>query len=328
MHTKPAAIYRPLLREAWRLTWERKTLWVFGIFAGVLSTGGVVEVCMRTFREMESTSHLLWQLLHGTFLGAETFGAYVHQLLLLSPTRITVMGTVLIILVLLLLVVAIRSQASLVTGLFASREPFLAETWHEGRHSFWSLVGLHVLTRLLHGLIVILTALPLVLFLSDSTFQHAILFFVLFLIFFPLTLMTSFVSTLTIIHIVRERLGLLEAIHASIRLFMRHWLVTFELSFVLFGVVSLAAIVFITLLLLLAVPYSILVTLALFTSLPSMFMIVFGLGVLLLACLILAFTGGVVSFQHAVWIAFYRRMNHKIQATKLLAKLERLWEKV
>ncbi len=324
----PAAVYRPILREAWRLTWERKALWVFGIFAGLLSTGGVVEILIRSFRQIETTGELLWRLMSGSFLGTETFGLYVQQLLLLNPARVTATGTILIVLALLLLIVAIRSQASLIHGLFSHHHLSVSETWHGGRGHFWSVLALTILTRLTYLLVVIVTALPLVLFLSRSTLGNALLFFALFLVFFPLTIITSFVSTLALIHLVRERLGLIHAIHATFRLFTRHRLAAFEPGFILFVLVSLGFFVFLSLILILAVPYSILITLALLTSLQTVFMVVLGIGVITLGALFLAFTGAAVTFQHAAWVGFYRRMTHRVQAGKILAKLERLWQKI
>jgi hypothetical protein len=324
----PTAVYRPILREAWRLAWERKRLWVFGILAGILSTGGVVEVLIRSFRQIEMTGGFLSRLLSGSFLGGETFGLYVGQLLLLDRARVTVTGTILMLLALLILIVAIRSQASLISGLFSHRVPSASEAWQAGRGHFWSILALNILTRAVHVLVVIITALPLVLFLSNSTIGNALLFFFLFLVFFPLTIITSFVSTLALIHLVRERLGLIHAIQAAFHLLARHWLAAFELGFILFVLVSLGGLAFLSILVILAVPYSILITLALLTSLQTVFTVVLGIGAIALGTLFLAFAGAMVTFQHAAWVGFYRRMTHRVQAGSLLAKLERLWQKI
>ncbi|MDG1949564.1 MAG: hypothetical protein P8J32_01925, partial [bacterium] len=77
---KSTSLYRNFLSDAWRLTWERKSLWIFGIFAGVISTGGVVDIALRSVKRVEGTNTLLQDLLESGFIGYGLVGSYFQQL--------------------------------------------------------------------------------------------------------------------------------------------------------------------------------------------------------------------------------------------------------
>jgi len=59
---KSTTLYRPFLREAFAITWKRKSLWIFGIFAALISTGGVVDVVWRSLEKVGKTESLLENL--------------------------------------------------------------------------------------------------------------------------------------------------------------------------------------------------------------------------------------------------------------------------
>ncbi len=76
---KSTSIYRTLLREAFTHTWQRKSLWIFGIFAGLISTGGVIEVALSGIKQVTTGGAFLQQLLDQTFVGY----AHASQIILL-----------------------------------------------------------------------------------------------------------------------------------------------------------------------------------------------------------------------------------------------------
>src|SRR3989338_3617616 len=88
MRKKSTMLYRPFLCEAWLLTWQRKSLWIFGILAALISTGGVIDTVSVTLQKVERTQSLLNQLLDHSFIGYALASEYIQQLVLLGTHRI------------------------------------------------------------------------------------------------------------------------------------------------------------------------------------------------------------------------------------------------
>src|SRR3989338_1981380 len=163
---KSTAFYRHLLRQAWQITWRRKWLWIFGLFASVISTGGVAEAAFRSFRRIEGGRDLMINLLQGSLVGYETLGQYFHQMYLLGPGRITLTAVLIFIFSLLLLWLVIRSQGVLIYGIADKKKLTLSSMWKNSWSSFWSILSLDIILKLAHLVLIILSTLPLVLFLT------------------------------------------------------------------------------------------------------------------------------------------------------------------
>lgn len=325
MATKPAAIYRPLLREALRLTWERKSLWVFGLFAGLVTTGGVVDVAGVRVRQVTDARAFLQDALSGTFPFADAFGAWVRQVQLLDPSRVTATLTIALLLAIALVATAVLSQAALIRGLACKQDRPFHHGLREGLPSFWKLLALDLAGKALQGILVGLTALVLALLLARGTRADALLYLVTFLACFPLAVAGNLVMTLAAIDLVREGRGACHAFLHALGRFAGHWVNCLELGIVSFLVVLALWIAAGAAVAALAIPYAALIGLSLAIASTTLFWLGSALFAVCAGALTLAFTGASVTFQHAVWIAFMDRSAPR--RTPLVAKLERLWRK-
>ncbi|MFC1788145.1 hypothetical protein ACFLZY_02915 [Patescibacteria group bacterium] len=321
---KPKALYRSLLKDAWRLTWQRKQFWVFGLFAAVISSGGVVDVLFRSFKRIETGRNLFENILNGSFIGYEIFGQYVQQLQLLDVGRVSITAALALIIIIGILFAAVVSQGALIIGLSKRQILTLKQAWQKGLSFFWPIFGLNILIKALSIIMIILSTLPLVLFITRATYQDALLFFALFLIFFPLVIIISIVSMIALIDIIKSKSHALDAIHTGLIYFKRHWLVTFELGVILFFITTIAGFLMFLILLLLSLPYTVLLVLTTITASHTLFILINALAFLLTVILILIFIALAATFQHACWLIFYERAVHKTRSLHLKAKLERL----
>lgn len=322
--TKSTGIYRKLLRDAWRLTWERKSLWIFGIFAIILTSGGVLEVAFRSFRRIQSGSELYESILSGSLPGYEIFGQYIRQAQFLDETRVALTIAFVTLFFVLLFILSIISQGGLIIGASEKKELPLSEMTKRGSKHFFEIIGLNVLSKLVNFLLIALTTLPLILFVTRATFFDAVLYTLLFFVFFPLILIVAIITMIALIDIVKQERALFDAIRHATILFARHWLITFELGLILFLIVFLAGIVLAATVIVLAIPYTILLMLALLTTTPFIFILVNILGVVVFATLLLVYAGATTTFQYAVWLQFYDKALKKTAAKTFFAKLERL----
>lgn len=325
---KPASFYRKLLRDAWHITWQRKRLWVFGMFAAAASTGGVIEVAFRSFRKIEQGRDMWESLLDGSLVGFDLVGQYIRQLQFLDTGRVIVIVTVLTITTLAMMVLISWSRGALIVGASTDREETFHQLIKKSRSYFWNVLVLNILTKLTTILLIVLTTLPLVLFITRGELGDALIYFVTFLVFFPSIIIVQIISVLALVDIVRKKQTVFDAISQAVILFGRHWLVTLELGVVLFLLVFAAGLAVLAGMVLLVIPYTILLILALKTATLVIFILVHILGFSLLATLLLAYLGAATTFQHTAWLLFYERALKRGGAKRTIAKLERLWAKL
>ncbi|TAK03362.1 hypothetical protein EPO34_04860 [Patescibacteria group bacterium] len=325
MAAKPTPTYRPLLREALRLTWERKSLWVFGLFASLLSTGGIVDVGARGLRRVEDGSDLLLNVVNDTFTGADTFGAWIRQVELLEPGRVTLTVTAAFVLVLAALVAAFLSQAALIRGLACTDPQPFHHHMREGRPFFWRLVCLTLAGKAAQGVLLLMASLPLVLVVARGTYADGLLFVACFLIAFPLSIIANLVTALAVIDVVRDDRSAAHALlHAAGR-FAGHWLAALELGAVAYLAITGLWVIGGAAIILASLPYGALVALALYLGSPVLFGLVTVAFGIVVGAIAFAAIGAATTLQYAVWLRYSLRAENR--RSPLVAKLERLWRK-
>ncbi|MBI4592424.1 hypothetical protein HY733_03190 [Candidatus Uhrbacteria bacterium] len=321
---KSTTLYRPFLRDAWRLTWERKSLWIFGIFAALISTGGILDVMWRSLQRVEQTESLLKRLSDASFIGYDVAASYFNQLDVLGTQRTSFLLVALTLAGMLLIVIATLSQGALILGIRSRlpKDPH-ALRCEAGTHA-WSLFLIAVLNKLLMLILTVLMTLPLLLISVSTSLLHGILFFVLMLVFLPATLIVNIIYMLALMDTVENGSRPLDAIYTSVRLFAKHWLATFEYATILFLIVLGAGAVFFLPLLLLFIPYSVLYVLILSSGSLSLFLTFNVVWACLILSLVLAFGGACVTFQYSAWYSFYKHSLHKTHGKKIFSKILRL----
>ncbi len=320
---QPTGIYRSILGEALRLTWQRKTLWVFGLFAGLISTGGVVDIALRSFQRASKQGALLERLFDQSFVGYTTFATYIQQLQLFGIHRVTWIVIAFTLLWMGVWVLGVHGQTALILN---SKSP-ATHTPHKLRKDafkhFWNVLTIDVLTILCSTILIALTTLPFLLYSLQTSDQNFWIVFIHTLIFLPLTIIVNTISMLALIDVVDHDTKPLDAIVTSTRLFTKQWIATFEFGLLLFVIVLILGLGLITLASLLMMPYALLYSWALMTGSLAIFFttnILFGILFLLI---VLAFAGAIVTFQYTAWHRFYKRAMHKQHGTKVFSKMLR-----
>ncbi len=322
---KSTALYRPLLREAFALTWERKRLWIFGIFAALISTGGVLDVALASVKKVGDGGTLLYNLMDTSFIGYDLVGQYIVQLQLLGPQRTGVIITIVFALFVLLITMATISQGGLLLGLKANKTPDIQSLKKEAREHFWPLLGLALTNKVLTGLLVVLLTLPLLLIHTATTQTNIFLFSALILLLLPAIIVLNILYMFSLMENVLRRKNFFHSIEEAPKLFSRQWLATVEYAAILFIVVFFAGLIALSGLLLLAVPYTILFTAIVLTGSITLLIAVNTLFAVAVVGLILALGGASVTFQYAAWYVFFKRGAHGVHGKKRFSKLHRLF---
>ncbi len=323
LRKKSTRLYRVLLKDAWRSTWNRKHLWIFGIFAAIISTGGVVDVAFHGLKRMKSGGTFLEKFMDSSFIGYDLFGSYVSQLNILGQTRITAIAVVAILVVILLIIMSVVSQAALLLGVRSKRKHKPHELKQKGWKYFWDIFFVDFFTKFFTGLLTVLVTLPLFLFYIQTTVYNELLYMVTSVIFFAGIIVINIISILAIIDIIEKKDGASQAIVNAWRLFRKQWVATVEYAVLQFFVVMLAGFVLIALIALLSIPYAIIYSISLLSGSFLVFLIANILFALFIALIILGFSGAVVTFQYHAWYLFYKRAMHKAHGLKNMAKIMR-----
>ncbi|MCX6714455.1 MAG: hypothetical protein NTX72_01435 [Candidatus Uhrbacteria bacterium] len=321
------AIYRTLLREAWRLTWQRKTLWIFGIFAAFVSTGGVMDVATTGIRRVQLGGSLMRQLLDTSFSGYTMMGQYVGQLRTFGSFQIGAMIICMMLIVIGLLFLAVLSQTSLVHGIKAPTHEHPNIIRKRAHDHLFRIFAIDFLTKILGAILVCVTTLPMLWYYTQHSSYSFSIAFVQILIFFPAVLILSILSILSVIHVIETESTVAEAIATSWDIFKTHWLATLEYAFIVFCLISLSCFVLLGLVIALSVPYALVYTTSLLTGSFVIFVIANVLYGLFALLVVFAFGGGMVTFQYSAWYLFYKRTGHRSHPKLPLAKLLRMFQR-
>lgn len=319
--------YRPLIIEAIQFVWRRKTLWVFGLLAGILFTGGIFDSAIRQFNRMERMGLTAQQWMEGAFPEWNSMALLQFSSGLLDPLNGRLLFGIIGIFIVVIIYFSLRSQSVLVTA--ASNEHLaMKNIWQKSRGHLPDLLLLNLFWRIVQIILLLLTVMPFALFLIENSTGNALLYFALFLILFPLALIVNTVVNLAIIEVVRKDANAFHAFFAACSMFKKHWLASIELSLILFLCSLVGWSAFLLAAVLFLIPSSIFVTTSLLTGLPFLFSIVTNLCLAVYFLGFALFFGCVVAFQFTAWTLFFEGASRRAIGKRTLCKLERVWQSV
>lgn len=320
---KPATIYRTLLRDAWNVTWQNKSLWVFGLFAGFIATGGVIDTLITGLKSVNATGTLLERLLDRSFIGYSYASQFILQVYRIGSSQFSYLLIFATLVLLGLISAGVLSQAALVHGAGADPKKHPRAIRRHVMKHFWQVLLIDLLTKVLSMILLTLTSLPIVL-LSISTGRFAWLAFIHLFVYIPAIIILYILSILSIIDVVESDSNALHAIFHAVQIFKTHWLAAFEYGLILFLLVMSAGLLFLATLGVLSWPYGVLHAFALTAGSTTLYILVNLITAIILFALVLTFGGMVVTFQYSAWQTFYLRATHGLHGTKSFAKIWRI----
>ena len=321
---RPTMIYRTILLQAWSKTWQRKSLWVFALFAAILMNGGLFDTVIRSIQHIERTGTFFEDILAGSVLGIQVIGEYIQQIQTLDQTRVFVIVTTSILVALFLLSASILSQYALVQGVGEKKESHPHKLRRQALHACWDVLAINLFVKIASFILTLVTALTLILFIQQATIWYSLLVFVVFFFFIPLIIIINTIGMFAIINTVREKTHTLDAIHHAYKLFSQHWIASLEFGLSLFLLIFGTGILLLAISFFLLIPFWMLTLAALYFGSIGLYLSLHVIAVVFFIVIFLLFVGISTTFQYASWVGFYARMNHKTYGAKCFAKLTRL----
>ncbi|MEK7640326.1 MAG: hypothetical protein AAB424_04295 [Patescibacteria group bacterium] len=238
----PNPIYRQTIAEAWRLTRRHKFLWFFGFFA-ILMNSGVASGIETFFNNVSFLANSgdnianVKQLYQANTLGfiAGNVGEFFNKITLENAFTLLIVAAIFIFFIW----ISIISQGSLITATDTFRQGkdvSPEQSFRNGTRLFWPLLWLNLMKYVLTIGIVIVLGLPLLsLYLvRGQDFWMNILLFLNFIILVPGAMVIAFLLQFASAYVSLKNLKLWPAIRSAWSLFLKHWLATIEMAFLLF----------------------------------------------------------------------------------------------
>ncbi len=300
--------YREALSQSFKLIWNNKSLWIFGIlsalFVSPFGMGGFWGQMILVSKETMDISHFPW------------FG--LLKLLSVSDPGnfVAIVWFIQIILAVLAIVIFISvcAQTSLIINVCEyykkKKHSNLSDTWHKSYKYFWRVLGYDIIRKLtLLSLLVFTTGLWFIV--PENNFWNSLFLILSFIIVIFLGLVISAITVFASGYVVVENKKFFTGLKDGIVLFKNHFLVSFEISLVmLFLDLILAS--FISMIILLSfIPATVLWFIAgLFNSIILLNLSVV-LSILIITFLIILIGGFYNAFNTGTWMYLFMRMHHE-----------------
>jgi hypothetical protein len=342
-------LYRRILSQAWRIAWRHKYLWFFGLFAVLFTSGGEYEIFIRIF-----SGNINQPVLPGLSRIAET-GIFSQQGMggisrIIKEDPITLMKVGLVLLVILVLFIfliwlSVISQTALVKNVSSLVGKKIASSKAgavspgaissnfsvsilKANEKFWPIFGLNVINKIVIYLAFILVSLPIILTAGGSGAVIKLLYIVAFIIFVPVALALSFIFKYAIAYVIIKGNKFIDSIMAGWLLFVKNWLISLEMAFILFFVNFIAGLLIILIVLSLIIPFLFLALVVYQLATTIGFWIIITLAfIVLLAVIVLS--GAILStFQISSWTTLFIELVNKGGVSKIIRIAEAVKERI
>jgi hypothetical protein len=319
-------LYRNILKQALKSTWHNKYLWFFGIFAALLGNGGELELLFRRFDTSIIEKGLfpgIERIIATGFFSKATF-FNITNLATRDPLSLFLVLSVLIIILLVvgfLIWLTIVSQAALVNNaarIKVGKRHNFKSALEVGVNKFFGVFGLNIFLKIAIYLAFILLSLPILISVNKAFFStSSVLFIVSFILFIPLAIIISFITKYAIAYFVIKESRFFESIKLGWQLFIRNWLISIEMAFLLFFINLLVGLGLILMLLVFTVPFLFLViVLSKIAFYFNFWMIV--ASALILYTVAIVITGAILAtFQISSWTGLFLELISRGGASKL-----------
>lgn len=322
--------YRSILKQAWSLTWTNKWLWVFGLFAAFLGSGGEVNLLIKNVSLVQEsgafvTDVKMFLTTEGISAWFSTLSEIVHNLNAISAALLVVV----FLLMIALLVVSFMAQSGLVSSTFRLAKEESAnmhEGWKRGKKKFVPVFLANLVGKIVIYAFVVIFSIPFfILFIkTDSLVWEWVLLLILFLAFIPLALIISFLVRYAIIYIVVKNSDVRSAINESVALFKKNWIVSIETALILFLVRLAYIVVFALVILFFALPFVLLGFVAVYFEIQALYMTAWALAIIVLGFVAAVLGAAFSTYYSAVWVVLFTRITEGLVLPKIIRLIAQL----
>ncbi|MCX6793225.1 MAG: hypothetical protein NTY12_04325 [Candidatus Falkowbacteria bacterium] len=316
------SLYRSIIRQSFVVAWKHKYLWLFGLFATLLASNFEIELVNRFINRDNSTMYDWKRWADTGIFSSRAWYSFIDLAKADTTAFISllVVFIVLIILLLAMLWLSVTSQGALVnnslkalaegskTSTAAERKHDTAVGFKQGRKSFWPVLWVNVLVRVAVYILALVTLVPIF---NGSTVSLtlAIVYFVVFIVLLAVALVLAFITKYAIAYIVLKNQSLGKAIKSAYKLFMDNWLVSLEMTFILFAISILFSLALILGVMVVAIPVTFVYIIGLLLNSFPLFLTMLIFGIIISLAIIVIGGAFVTVVQTTAWVHLFTQLN-------------------
>ncbi len=322
-------LYRPVLKRAWEIVKKFKSLWLFGLFAALVSAGGEYEMISRAFYGANQDTifnNIINGLQTGWTEGAKLatgdFWQNLSQLIVKAPDSVLMAIFILLFILLLILFfiwLAVSSQVALVRGVAQAnknRKVSLAEGFTFANQNFFSVLGVVIILKIVLFALFLILGWELWLTSSLGLWGSAI-YVISFIFFIFFVLVVSFVLKYQVFYLLLRKEGFVASFKSAWELFVANWLVSLEMSLIMLGIYLVASALSLLIITLCAGIPIIIIPFYLLTVNIAIKVILSILAAIIALVGVFFITATVSVFQWAGWVALFERLDSGDEASKI-----------
>jgi len=305
-------VYRPIIREAFRVAWAEKHYWLVAAFAGLLLTGSIYDVVWKSLNVLAPQAGIIGTVAIFSSRASATWAELSTANLVIGGLQVLVMTLFGIVIGFALLAASVIAQSALVfsIGMKRNGEQHRVRTaLNVGARALWPVLALNLIAIavMFASRAVIGIALSFLLAYGDAFAFLAYLF--AFILFTVIGGATAIIEILALNAMILQGATLAQAIERGVMILKRNWVIAVETAVFLFLISFGALILFFTVGMILTFMSVILVFVAFAAEATFIASAIAVLYFLTIAALMLALFGFTVHVHYASWTLLYRRLG-------------------
>jgi hypothetical protein len=312
LHPHGEPVYRPVLRDAFRITWRARNLWIFAILAAFLLSGSVYDAVWGALNALTPKASILSSIVPFWQEATQQWAAFSMSDLILGSIRVLEVAAFFLIIVIAVAGISVISQGALVFSIGAHHRGH-GHTWKEaitvGARAFWPLAVLNLFSALTLWATRSIIAMALSWAITLPTLASYGTFLICFIVFVAISAVVMILHIFALNAMILQGATLAQAIHRAVRLCAEHWVVALETAVILFAVSVGSLVLMIGITMLLFIPLFMLVVVSFVLTIPQLISATLYIGVALFILTILVITAITVQFHYATWTLLYRRFG-------------------
>lgn len=320
-------LYRQAITHSWKLIWQHKLLWPFGLFAAFLGQMGLVDFLSRvSISSSTLRTSPLWYSLPTFFADSSAMGSI--QLPLDGWMWLFWLVMVLVGFGAMFVFVSVVSQGAIIhaVGQSIKKKKLHVDTaWDAGVSHFWRLFFLNLLKKILFWILAGVIGWATLEIVMAPTATDIFAFIILFVLVSFIGLFLSFFTIYAAGYIVIEEYRFFEALRAAWKLCMGHWLVSLEIGLILvflqivFGLVTAASF------LLFLLPTLLLASVGAATGVGGIIVFAVFVGLTLFILFVIFVASLFTLFSTSLWSYLFMKMHKEGVVSRLLHWLK--WQR-
>ena len=229
-------LYRNILKQGLKISWQNKYLWFFGLFAALLGNTNEYEILFGGLSNETGQNFFAgFSRIAETGIFSKQSLSGIGQIMAENPLSLLlllIIGLVMLALSAFLVWLMIISQAALVNNsakIITNKKHNFQNGAVSGMKNFWPVFGLNAISKFVVYLVFALLGLSFI-----ATLKPIYIF--IFIIFIPIAIALSFMIKYAIAYVVIRGSGFKDSIKQGWQLFARNWLISLEMAFLLFAI--------------------------------------------------------------------------------------------